>query len=132
MRNSTSEYIFAQAEVDRFEDSLRSVDPLLVELAQKHGLRLLKASSKGWPGRTLHGRRWLKTYYLRVSLTQNYEGLTSDVRWDITDVWMYDFAELWRRTVLFRTLAEDIASNGLNSPSTRQLISKAIGENFAL
>ena len=133
MRAQDSEYLFTDAEVANFEASIRDLDALLEQLARAYRLRLIMHSGKGgWPGRTLRGRRWLKTYYLRISLDPAcVDGPGSPPpRWDVYDVWMYDFAELGRRTLSYRELASAVDGDGLASPRFHEILSRAIAESF--
>ena len=97
----------------------------------RHIVKLLPHASKGWPGRTLYRRKWLKTYSLRVSLDPAYENAESTVRWEIHDVWMYDADELGRKLLSFRALAKDLEHDRLNRQGIRDIIQSAITENFA-
>lgn len=132
MRKSDSEYRFDGAEVATFTESLRGVDVHLQQLARSYRLRLIMHSAKGWPGRTLYGRRWLKTYYLRISLNPAYVDTPgSQVRWDVDEVWMLDFAELMRRTLSYRRLAAEVEGERLAAPAFREMLTKAVAENFS-
>ncbi len=127
---SAPECDFAPSEMSRFDDALHAIDPVLVELAQRYGLIVKRNAPKGWPGRALSCRRWLKTYRIIISMNTSYQDSESDVKWDIHDVWMYDYGEIWRRTVSFRTLASGLSEQAISSPTAFEIVRRTLRDNL--
>ena|GEM_PF-7067384 len=117
-----SAYVFAEDEWSSFEEALAPIDKILKSVALEYGMRWEAYASKGWPGRTLRKRRFLKTYLLRITLHPGYvsSGL---ITWDIMDLWTYDYGELINKTVSYRILA---ASSELDLGATEPIIVSAV------
>jgi len=121
-----SAFLFDPEETSKFEDALRLADRVLEPLASKYRLRLLPHSSKGWPGRTLRGRKLFRTYALRISLDPSYVD-TEVLRWDIHDAWMYEYGELLNKTISSRQLAKGVQ---LDRIDLARILESAVTENF--
>ena len=126
----SSEFVFSDAEVAQIERCLAAMDPYLRDVARRYRMKLVQHAVKGWPGRMLIRRRWLKTYRLMIALNPAYTSAGDDVRWDVIDQWMLEYGEIVHKTTDFRTLADRVSTEYLSGESGRHLISRAIGENF--
>jgi len=129
MRANRSAYRFEESEILRFDESLRPIEPLLESLSSAYGCVLLHAASKGWPGRTLRQRHWLKTYLFRISLEPAYVD-TGLVRWEFHDIWMYDWGELLQRVLTFRRLLAGVDSAMIESGRASVVIEDAVRQNL--
>jgi hypothetical protein len=123
------EYIFDNSEWAAFDQSLELIDPVLEQIAQRYGLKLLGAASKGWPGRTLRKRRFLGVYRVQISLDPSFID-TASMRWGIHESYMYDFGELYRKTISFRTLASGISFSRSGAAAISRLLENAVRESL--
>lgn len=130
MRGSHSAYLFGERETAAFNESLHTIDTLFESLSGQYHLKLSHTAAKGWPGRELRRRRGLKTYVIRITLDPAYID-TGLVRWEIHDVWMYDFGELIQKVLRFRMLLSGVDSAILKSGMASSVIEEAIRQNLA-
>jgi hypothetical protein len=129
MSRRDSAYCFDDAAMALFNASLEPLDSELQILAVRYRLEFQSWSDKGWPGRTLWRRRGFKTYFLRVSLEWQ-SASTDRVTWEIDDVWMYDYGELFRKVIAFNRLASGLDSEALANGWPSAIVAKAVERNF--
>jgi hypothetical protein len=125
MKRTRPAFQFAPEEEAQFEASLGRMDDYLRNVARHNHMSLHSHAGKGWPGRMLQGRRWLKTYSLRISLEPSFVD-TGIVRWEIHDIWMYDYGELYRSTISFRQLTEAVEPDQIGSENVCRIIDSAV------
>jgi hypothetical protein len=125
-----SGYLFSEDERQGFDTSLRAIQPFLVNVASTYRLRLLPAGPKGWPGRTLTRRVRLRSYALRILLWPSYID-TRQMLWDIDEVWMLDYGELYRRTLSSRSLYKRAGDTELRNGAVQNVIEAALRDVFS-
>lgn len=84
-------------------------------------------ASRGWPGRTLRKRRFLKTYILRISLDPGYVG-SGRIAWEIGDLWMYGYGELINKTISYRVIADFSDLDVRASEAIATALAEALGQ----
>ncbi len=124
-----SAYSFTDSESASFAHSLQPVDGTIRSLATRYGLRLHWTASKGWPGRMLTKRKGLKKYVLSITLGESYDR-TRDIQWDISELWMYDYGEIYRKLIASRDIAIGVDPEMIADGRAGRLLANTLRDAF--
>lgn len=128
MQPPDSAYVFKADVWSAIESALRPLDPSLAALGARYGLKLLLTTSKGWPGRTLIRKRWLKTYLLRVSLEPASVD-TGPLSFGIHHLWIRDLAGFYQKLIDYEPLATGLDAKSIAAGNATAVIEAAIRGN---